>query len=201
MSNQIRLGTLHILAGLLLVSVFFYFAFLSQPQIKPRLNITTPLDYSVDEELAKLQNIGAGKGDTAPNFTLSLTDGKTVTLSEAKKDKPVLLYFFATWCLSCIEDLKTLKPIYENSSASVNFIVVDVDSEETVDAIKEFKEKYNFPYQFAAANDDLLIDYGIINTATKVAITKDIGKIVYKGAGELGAQGWAILFKDLPAAK
>ena len=36
-------------------------------------------------------------GNAAPNVTVTLTDGTTVTLEELAGGKPLLLYFFATW--------------------------------------------------------------------------------------------------------
>ncbi len=40
---------------------------------------------------------GGRIGNAAPNATVTLTDGTTVTLEELAGGKPLLLYFFATW--------------------------------------------------------------------------------------------------------
>ncbi len=40
---------------------------------------------------------GGRVGNAAPNSTVTLTDGTTVTLEELAGGKPLLLYFFATW--------------------------------------------------------------------------------------------------------
>ena len=40
---------------------------------------------------------GGRVGNAAPNATVTLTDGTTVTLEDFADGKPLLLYFFATW--------------------------------------------------------------------------------------------------------
>ena len=40
---------------------------------------------------------GGRVGDAAPNATVTLTGGTTVTLEDFAGGKPLLLYFFATW--------------------------------------------------------------------------------------------------------
>ena len=47
-------------------------------------------------------------GKKAPDFTLERLSGKSASLSEVIKDKKAILFFFATWCPHCREQLKQI---------------------------------------------------------------------------------------------
>lgn len=47
-------------------------------------------------------------GDVAPDFTVEMLDGSSITLSELR-GKPVLLIFWATWCPPCRAEMAHLQ--------------------------------------------------------------------------------------------
>ena len=81
----------------------------------------------------------------APNFTLALLEGKSFQFSE-HKGKPVLINFFASWCLPCREEMPVLvKTAREYAPKGVVFLGIAVD--DTEEKMKDFIVKYevNFP--------------------------------------------------------
>jgi len=72
--------------------------------------------------------------DTASDFSLTDTSGKTVSLSSFRGTKPVLLFFWTTWCPYCIRQMKTLNEKYARMSAEgIEVIPINVgESEEKV---------------------------------------------------------------------
>lgn len=69
-------------------------------------------------------------GDTAPDFTVEMLDGKKITLSELK-GKVVLVTFWATWCPPCNLELravpeKLLKPM----EGETDFVFLPISREE-----------------------------------------------------------------------
>ena len=81
----------------------------------------------------------------APNFTLVLVDGKSFQFSE-HKGKPVLINFFASWCLPCREEMPVLVKIaHEYGPKGVVLLGIAVD--DTEEKMKDFIARYgvNFP--------------------------------------------------------
>src|SRR3970040_1477469 len=75
-------------------------------------------------------------GDAVPNFTLRNDDGGVVALADFR-GKIVVLNFWATWCLPCIEEMPSLKRFAEKY-ADQGVQVIGVSLDEDPDAYREF---------------------------------------------------------------
>ena len=68
--------------------------------------------------------------ETAPDFALTLFDGGAFRLSD-QKGKPVVINFFASWCVSCGEESPAIQKVSQEYSAQeVAFLGVAVDDTE-----------------------------------------------------------------------
>jgi cytochrome c biogenesis protein CcmG, thiol:disulfide interchange protein DsbE len=77
-------------------------------------------------------------GDEAPDFSLVSTDGETVRLSDLR-GRPVILNFWASWCVPCIEEFPLLREAAEQH-ADDDLAIVGVifdDGPETAAAFME----------------------------------------------------------------
>ena len=141
--------------------------------------------------------IGNNVGDFAPDFSVTATDGKIVNLNGiTKNNKPIVLYFGATWCPFCSEDLGVAKSVYPKYQKDIEFLYIDLDIGETSELLEKYKEKKGFIGDFAAGYRQVLSDYSAIRTTTKYAIDKT-GKIIYKGSGVFTEKDWQNLFDAL----
>ena len=142
-------------------------------------------------------DVGINRGNLAPDFTVTTTDGKTLRLSELANDKPTVLYFFATWCPNCARDLEAVKDIYPQYSDKVNFLAIDVDQRESEAQIASYKQRMNLPnIDFAAAQRSILANYNVVYTTTKYFIGKD-GTILNKGVGGVDQNTWHQIFQAM----
>lgn len=76
-------------------------------------------------------------GDVAPDFTLNDPSGKKVTLS-ALRGQPVVLTFWATWCLVCKEELPELNQEAARAKVKNMFAVSATDTPKA--ALDYFKQ-------------------------------------------------------------
>ena len=80
-------------------------------------------------------------GAIIPNFTLPDMNGNEVDIVDfAKGKKLVLVDFWASWCGSCREEMKNLKPIYEKYKAE-GFDVIGVSIDHDENAWRKAVEK------------------------------------------------------------
>ena len=141
---------------------------------------------------------GINKGDIPPDFTITTIDNKQYKLSQFKdENKPVLLYFWASWCPYCSKDFDIVKNIYPKYADDITFLAIDLDLNENLELIKNYKDRKGLKgIDFAEGKASVLSDYAIKYTTTKYAISKN-GLILYKGSGVFNEQQWEVLFNAL----
>ncbi|HLG23295.1 MAG TPA: redoxin domain-containing protein [Candidatus Nanoarchaeia archaeon] len=141
---------------------------------------------------------GIRKGQIPPDFTITTVDGNPLNLREFKdENKPILLYFWASWCPYCSQDFNAVKGIYPKYADRVTFLAIDLDLNEDAELIKNYKNKKELAgIDFAEGKESILSDYGVIHTTTKYAISRD-GTILYKGSGVFTEQQWEVLLGGL----
>lgn len=85
-------------------------------------------------------------GEEAPDFSVGMFDGSTVTLSELR-GKVVLLNFWATWCPPCREELTHVQSDIIDRFAGRDFLFLPVSRGESRQAVAAFRQKtgYDFP--------------------------------------------------------
>lgn len=95
--------------------------------------------------------IGTRVGNTAPAFSITTTDGTTLS-SDALRGKVVVLTSAAQWCATCQEEAKEFAPAYQTyKGKSVAFITIDIDPRDSIASIEQFKKTYQTPWAYADA--------------------------------------------------
>jgi len=72
-------------------------------------------------------------GDAAPDFSMKLTDGKTVRISELK-GKVIMLQFTASWCSVCRKEMPFIESdIWQKHKTNPNFALLAIDRDEPIE--------------------------------------------------------------------
>jgi thiol-disulfide isomerase/thioredoxin len=74
-------------------------------------------------------------GDPMPDFELTSLDNSNIHINQFL-GKPVILNFWASWCVPCKQEMPLLERYYESQGGKL--IVVGIDDEEPVDLVKPF---------------------------------------------------------------
>ena len=74
-------------------------------------------------------------GEMAPDFTITLTDGKQVSLSSLR-GKVVMLQFTASWCGVCRKEMPFIeKDIWLKHKNNADFALIGIDRDEPLDKV------------------------------------------------------------------
>lgn len=87
---------------------------------------------------------GPGVGEPAPDFTLSSTQGETVTLSELRGET-VVLNFWATWCGPCRSEIPDLAS-FQYNNPDIRLIGVSVDDQMGPAGVRATAERLGADY-------------------------------------------------------
>ena len=133
-------------------------------------------------------------GEMAPDFTITLTDGKQVTLSSLR-GKVVMLQFTASWCGVCRKEMPFIeKDIWLKHKNNPHFALIGIDLKENREQTIQFgkdlkitypltldpegKAFYSFAAQGAGVTRNIIIDkQGKIVFMTRLYDPEEFGKM------------------------
>jgi len=119
-------------------------------------------------------------GDKAPDFSIKLTDGETVKLSELK-GKIVMLQFTASWCGVCRKEMPFIeKDIWQKHKANPKFALLAIDRDEPLETVLKFVQSTQISYPIGLdPRADIFALYAERNAGiTRNVIVDKTGKIV-----------------------
>ncbi len=105
-------------------------------------------------------------GQQSPDFTLKMLKQETSSLKDFRQGKPVIVFFWATWCPHCREQLKLLS---EQAKAieKKGIKVALVDLEEPAETVEAYKQRYNVPFAIFLDDEGKVAEqYSIIGVPT-----------------------------------
>jgi len=88
------------------------------------------------------------EGQKAPDFTITMENGQTKSLSDLE-GKVVWINFFATWCPPCRKELPHLEEaVYEEFKYRDDFELLVIGREHTREEVTKFKADNNYSLPF-----------------------------------------------------
>lgn len=119
-------------------------------------------------------------GDMAPDFEMTLTDGRTMKLSDLR-GKVVMLQFTASWCGVCRKEMPFIESdIWQKHKDNTSFALFGIDRDEPIETVKSFIAQTKVTYPMGLdPGADIFARYAERNAGItrNVLVGKD-GKIV-----------------------
>jgi cytochrome c biogenesis protein CcmG/thiol:disulfide interchange protein DsbE len=120
----------------------------------------------------------------APAFSIPLLDGKPFDLPAAR-GKPVLINFWASWCIPCEDEAAVLEQASRQYRDRITFIGVNV--QDTEPNAREFLRRFGVTYPNGMdTSGAIAVDYGMSGVPESYFVDRD-GQLVKKWQGPLDA--------------
>lgn len=119
-------------------------------------------------------------GEMAPDFTITLTDGKQVTLSSLR-GKVVKLQFTASWCGVCRKEMPFIeKDIWLKHKDNADFALIGIDRDEPLEKVLAFAKSTGVTYPLGLdPGADIFAKYALRDAGiTRNVLIDREGKIV-----------------------
>ncbi len=115
-------------------------------------------------------------------FNITTLDGDTFSVTDSP-GRPVMLFFSAAWCASCVPKVQALAQLQEEYGADkFDVLVLDVDPGSTVTELKAFKQATGLQKHWALDLDGRVTQaYRVQALETTILIAPD-GRITYRDA-------------------
>lgn len=127
---------------------------------------------------------GQEVGESAPDFTVELFDGTAFTLGThlAESGKPVVLNFWASWCIPCLVEMPAIDAVAESRP---DILVLGIAVQDSETAARDFADEVGVDYPLGYDTDGTILeDYPILGLPATWFITGD-GMIAEQWFGQL----------------
>ena len=143
---------------------------------------TDSLEVTADAKSVQADSTGyiVRVGEMAPDFTITLTDGKQVSLSSLR-GKVVMLQFTASWCGVCRKEMPFIeKDIWLKHKNNADFALIGIDRDEPLDKVLAFAKSTGVTYPLGLdPGADIFAKYALRESGiTRNVLIDKEGKIV-----------------------
>ena len=140
----------------------------------------TPATEQVEDETEATTIAKAGT--VAPDFTVTMFDGSTQTLS-ALKGKVVLVNFWATWCPPCREELKRVEADIIERFKDAPFVFIPISRGEERQTVADFREKMGYTFPMGLDPERKIYDLYASNFIPRNFLINQEGQVVMASVG------------------
>lgn len=166
---------LWLLVALLVVVCAVIFLLPAAEESVPAQQATEQEDEAAATTLVKV-------GMQAPDFTVTMFDGSTLTLSE-QKGKVVLVNFWATWCPPCRQELARVQSDIVDRFAGQPFVFIPISRAEEMQTVAAFREQMGYTFPMGLDPERKIYDLYASNFIPRNFLIDGEGKVVVASVG------------------
>ncbi|WP_428665149.1 TlpA family protein disulfide reductase [Runella sp.] len=107
--------------------------------------------------------------DASP-FRLELLDGTSFDLSQ-HKGKWILIDFWGTWCVPCVQELPVMQKFYDGIKAQNDIVLVTIACNDTESKVRDFMQKKTYSFPVVMSDKKVEKMYPVDGYPTKILIT------------------------------
>jgi len=168
----------------------------SDPAPQPEAGAEEPPPAPQAEELS-VSNIEPAIGSLAPEFNLQTLDGQSVQLSELR-GKNLLISYWVTWCIPCMEELPVLNRIYqEYQSKDLVILSVNGIQQDELDKVTATISEMGITLPVALDQSEILWDSYWVRFLPTSFFIDETGVIRYIQLGSLTEENLRIKIEEL----
>lgn len=120
---------------------------------------------------------------TAPEFSFTTKDGKTVNLSDYK-GKVILINFFATWCGPCMQEMPLIQTdIWNALKDNPNFVLLSLGRDHSQEEINKFIDQKKFTFPIYADKGKVIYSLFAKQYIPRNYLIDKNGKVIYASTG------------------
>ena len=120
----------------------------------------------------------------APNFSLNTLDGKVFVLKEHIGQGPLVINFWASWCVPCRSELKKMKKLYQKyHPKGVAFVAIAIDDPKTVANVHSLVHSKRYPFIVLLDTENQVKRLYEVQNIPHTFVLNKKGEIVYDHAG------------------
>ena len=132
-------------------------------------------------------------GKPAPEMTIAALDGSQQRLAELR-GTPVVVNFWASWCVPCKEEAPILNAAAREYSGRVQFVGVDVQDSDS--AARKYQAEVQSPYPVGPAIAGSYLDWGVTAPPETFFISRQ-GIVISKILGPVDRQRLEVYMSQL----
>ena len=120
------------------------------------------------------------RGGNLMDLTLMDVDGRKVRLDQLAEGKPLLLYFWASWCKPCRKIQPKVASLAKEYKDRVKVVGINVGGLDSPKDIKKYRSRHRITYTMLIDRDDEAVKAYSVSAIPVIILVDETGKILFR---------------------